>query len=59
VIGDPFPTPTRTEPRGDFPSHLPIPAGRRLLSREQARDLARANLAAWIKSHGGRAPDGI
>lgn len=45
-----FPTPTRAEPRGAFPEHLPHP-GFRVLTGQQALDLARANLAAWIKAH--------
>lgn len=47
---DPFPTPDRVEPRGVFPEHLPHP-GAHVLTRQQALDLARANLAAWIREH--------
>jgi hypothetical protein len=48
----PWPRPTRTEPRGTFPEH-PEPQRTGVLSARAAADLARANLAAWIRTHPG------
>ena len=59
MTADPFPTPTRREPRGEFPDHPPPPADYRLLTRQQALDLARANLAAWVKAHREDADDDV
>jgi hypothetical protein len=49
---DPWPHPTRHEQRGEFPPHLPHP-GFRVLSRQEALDAARRNLAAWLAQHPG------
>lgn len=47
---NPFPNPVRVEPRGPFPAHLAErPA--RVLTRAQARRLARARLALWRRDH--------
>ena len=47
---DPWPRPTRTEPRGDFPAHDPRP-GRQVLTLEQAARLAWARLQTWRDEH--------
>ena len=47
--------PIRSEPRGEFPPHEDLP-GRRVLTADQAREIARAKLAEWIEAHGGRVP---
>jgi hypothetical protein len=50
MTGEEFPRPTRTEPRGAFPVHGPLIG--RVLTRQEALDIARANLAEWIAQHG-------
>jgi hypothetical protein len=43
-------TPTRREPRGDFPPHTDTP--RPLLTLEQAARMARDRLETWRRDHG-------
>jgi hypothetical protein len=50
-VTDPWPHPTRREPRGEFPEHLPHP-GFQVLTRQEALDIARQHLADWIRKHG-------
>ena len=47
---DPFPRPTRREPRGDFPPHSDVI--RPLLTLEQASRMARDRLDSWRRDHG-------
>jgi hypothetical protein len=49
---DDWPRPTRHEPRGDAPEHLPHP-GFRLLTGPEALAIARKHLTDWIRDHGG------
>lgn len=51
MTADPFPTPTRREPRGKFPDHPPPPDDFRILSGPDALAVARKHLADWIKAH--------
>ena len=48
---DPFPTPTRTEPRGAFPPHTDPADPPGPLTAEQARRAARDRLEAWRRDH--------
>ena len=50
MTADPFPRPTRTEPRGEFPVHGDVP--RPLLTGEQAARIARDRLEQWRREHG-------
>lgn len=47
----PFPTPTRTEQRGEFPEHSDRPP-RPLLSGPEAKKRARERLENWRKENG-------
>jgi len=47
---DPFPVPTRREPRGDFPAHSDVP--RPVLPLAVAARIARDRLAEWRRQHG-------
>jgi hypothetical protein len=47
---DPFPRPTRREPRGDFPPHQDIP--RPVLPLAVAARIARDRLDCWRRDHG-------
>ena len=49
-IGE-FPTPSRSEPRGDFPRHSE--RVQPLLTGPEARALARKHLDDWIAEHRG------
>jgi Arc/MetJ-type ribon-helix-helix transcriptional regulator len=46
----PFPVPTRREPRGEFPDHSDVI--RPLLTLEQAARMARDRLETWRRDHG-------
>lgn len=47
---DPFPRPTRHEPRGEPPAHDETP--RPLLPLDVARRIARDRLTEWRRDHG-------
>jgi len=47
---DPFPTPTRREPRGEFPRHDDTP--RPVLPLQVAARIAADRLAQWRREHG-------
>jgi len=54
MTDDPFGvTPTRHEPRGDFPAHTELP-GRRVLPLAEARRQARERLDEWRCNRGQR-----
>lgn len=48
---DPFPHPTRSEPRGEFPDHDDRP-GRAVLTLDEAKRRARERLEKWRRDHG-------
>jgi hypothetical protein len=52
MTADQWPHPTRHEPRGTFPEHLPHP-GFQVLTGPEALAEARRRLADWIRDHGG------
>lgn len=51
-MNDEFPTPTRTEPRGEFPVHGDYAFSP--LSAEDAKRIARERLENWRREHGRR-----